>query len=93
MKEKDNYTSLSDRWTGRDETNNIWGLLLYSAGEDFYNIYQEDKDIEPKKIAEIDINRVNITNKSVISTLMRFFYVVIQIFGALFLNNFLKNFI
>jgi len=56
MKEKDNYTNLSDRWTARDETNNIWGLLLYSAGEDFYNIYQEDKDIEPKKIAEIDIN-------------------------------------
>ena len=56
MKEKDNYKNLSDRWTARDETNNIWGLLLYSAGEDFYNIYQEDKDIEPKKIAEIDIN-------------------------------------
>ena len=69
MKEKDNYTNLSDRWTARDETNNIWGLLLYSAGEDFYNIYQEDKDIEPKKIAEIDIyiNRVNM-----ISTLRRF---------------------
>ena len=49
-------TRLSDRWTGRDETNNIWGLLLYSAGEDFYNIYQEDKDIEAKKIANIDLN-------------------------------------
>ena len=46
MKEKDNFTNLSDKCTGRDETNNIWGLLLYSAGEDFYNIYQEDKDIE-----------------------------------------------
>ena len=56
MKEKDNYTNLSDRWTARDETNNIEGLLLYSAGEDFYNIYQEDKDIEAKKIAKIDIN-------------------------------------
>jgi len=56
MKEKDNYTNLSDRWTARDETNNIWGLLLYSAGEDFYNIYQEDKDIEAKKIANIDLN-------------------------------------
>jgi len=56
MKEKDNYTNLSDRWTARDETNNIWGLLLYSAGEDFYNIYQEDKNIEAKKIANIDLN-------------------------------------
>lgn len=43
MKEKDIYTNLSERQTSKDE-NNLRRFLLYSAGEDFYSIFQEEKD-------------------------------------------------
>jgi hypothetical protein len=43
MKEKDIYTNLSERQTDKDE-NNLRRYLLYSAGEDFYSIFQEEKD-------------------------------------------------
>ena len=56
MKEKDNYTNLADRRTGKVEVHNIGVFLLYSAGEDYYDIYQDEKDIEPKIISETDIN-------------------------------------
>ena len=56
MKEKDNYTNLDERRTGTVEVHNIEVFLLYSAGEDYYNIYQEEKNIEPKIISETNIN-------------------------------------
>ena len=52
MKEKDNYTNVSDRQTGNDEIYSLWGFPLYSAGEDFYSIYHEVIDLDPKNISE-----------------------------------------
>jgi len=43
MKEKDIYTNLSERQTNKDE-NNLRRFLLYSAGEDFYSMFQEEED-------------------------------------------------
>jgi hypothetical protein len=56
MKEKDNYTNLVERRKGKGEIHNIEVFLLYSAGEDYYNIYHEEKDNESKIISETDIN-------------------------------------
>jgi len=51
MKEKGNSTSLTTRRTGKEENNNLRGYPLYSAGEDFYSKYQEDKDVDPDNIS------------------------------------------
>lgn len=56
MKEKDNYTNLDERRQGNPEIHNIDALLFYSAGEDYYDIYQDEKDIEPKIISKTNIN-------------------------------------
>jgi len=53
MKEKDEYTNLADRQTGKAEKNNLRSFPLYSAGEDFYSIYQEDKVKDNVDITEI----------------------------------------
>ena len=56
MKEKDNYTNLDERQQGKVEIHNIDAFLFYSAGEDYYSIYQEEKNVEPNIISEADIN-------------------------------------
>jgi hypothetical protein len=51
MQEKDYGTSLAARRTGKEENNNLRGYPLYSAGEDFYSKYQEDKDVDTEGIS------------------------------------------
>jgi len=52
MKEKDNCTSLTDRQSGNEEKNNLRRILLYSAGEDFYSIYQEKEDSDSEDLSD-----------------------------------------
>jgi len=52
MKEKDNCTSLIDRQSGNEEKNNLRRILLYSAGEDFYSIYQEKEDSDSEDLSD-----------------------------------------
>jgi len=53
MKEKDNNTNLAARQTDKGKCDNHRGSLLYSAGEDFYNMYHIDRDIDPEIITVI----------------------------------------
>jgi hypothetical protein len=68
MKERDNSMSLTTRRTGKDENNNLRGYPLYSAGEDFYSKYQEDKDVDPENILLVEDSAGNEKNTT-ISTL------------------------
>ena len=47
-KEKDSITSLASRQKGKEKSSNLRGFLLYSAGEDFYSMYHENRDIDPE---------------------------------------------
>jgi hypothetical protein len=47
MKEIDSIISLAARQEGKKKSSNLRGFLLYSAGEDFYNIYHEKRDKDP----------------------------------------------
>lgn len=51
MNERYNSMGLTTRRTGKEENNNLHGYPLYSAGEDFYSKYQEDKDVDPENIS------------------------------------------
>ena len=51
MKERDNSMGLTARRSGKEGNNNLRGYPLYSAGEDFYSKYQEDKDVDPENIS------------------------------------------
>ena len=53
MKEKEKFSNPSVRHNSRKEKKSHHGYLLYSAGEDYYNIYQEEKDVEPEDSSEI----------------------------------------
>jgi hypothetical protein len=53
MKEKDNNTNLAARQTDKGKCDNHRGSLLYSAGEDFYNMYHIDRDTEPEIVTII----------------------------------------
>jgi hypothetical protein len=48
MKENDSIISLSSRQEGKEKSSNLRGFLLYSAGEDFYSMYHENRDIDPE---------------------------------------------
>jgi len=48
MKEKDSITNLAARQEGKEKSSNLRGFLLYSAGEDFYSMYHEERDIDPE---------------------------------------------
>jgi len=52
MKKKDYYTSLTDRQSDNDDKNDVRRFLLYSAGEDFYSIYQEEEESDSENISE-----------------------------------------
>jgi|WetSurMetagenome_2_1015567.scaffolds.fasta_scaffold1029687_1 hypothetical protein len=56
MQKKDYGTSLAARRTGKGENNNLRGYPLYSAGEDFYSKYQEDKDVDTEDISLIEVS-------------------------------------
>ena len=47
MKEKDSIISLAARQEGKEKNNNLRGFFLYSAGEDYYSMYHEKRDIDP----------------------------------------------
>ncbi|HEY3390726.1 MAG TPA: hypothetical protein VGK38_14205 [Prolixibacteraceae bacterium] len=48
MKEKDNYSILDVRQPGNDKNINIRVSPLYSVGEDFYSMYQDENNIDIK---------------------------------------------
>lgn len=54
MNERYNSMGLTTRRTGKEENNNLHGYPLYSAGEDFYSKYQEDKDVDPENILLVE---------------------------------------
>ena len=54
MKERDKSMGLTTRRKGKEENNNLRGYPLYSAGEDFYSKYQEDKDVDPENISLVE---------------------------------------
>jgi len=53
MKEKEKFSNPSVRHNSRKDKKIHHGYLLYSAGEDYYNIYHEEKDAKPGKIPKI----------------------------------------
>jgi hypothetical protein len=46
MKEKEKFSNPSVRHNSIEDKEIHHGYLLYSAGEDYYDIYQEEKDVE-----------------------------------------------
>ena len=54
MKDKDENGNLSARQENRKGAKNPEGYPLYSAGEDFYSKYQEDNNVNPDNISEVE---------------------------------------
>ena len=46
MKEKDDSTNLAARQTGKVNYDGNLGSLLYSSGEDFYDMYHIDREAD-----------------------------------------------
>jgi hypothetical protein len=65
MKERDNSMNLTTKRTGKEENNNLRGYPLYSAGEDFYSKYQEDKDVDPENISLVEDSSENEENTTI----------------------------
>ena len=60
MKDKDENGNLSARQENRKEAKNPEGYPLYSAGEDFYGKYQEDNEVNPDDISEVEASIENV---------------------------------
>jgi hypothetical protein len=54
MKDKDIYTDFPASRVYKVANMNRQGYLMYSAGEDFYGENQEEKNINPDDISEIE---------------------------------------
>lgn len=50
MRKKDENFCLSTRLKNRKENKSVPAHPMYSAGEDFYSMYHEDKSIHQQKI-------------------------------------------
>jgi len=50
MKKKDEEIHLSTRLKSRKENKSVPAHPMYSAGEDFYSMYHEDKSLQQQKI-------------------------------------------
>lgn len=53
MKEKETFSNPSVRHNSREDKKIHHGYHLYSAGEDYYDIYQDERDVEPDDSSEI----------------------------------------
>ncbi|HZK96860.1 MAG TPA: hypothetical protein VFC67_21860 [Prolixibacteraceae bacterium] len=65
MKEKEQFSNPSVRHSGRKEKKIHHEYLLYSAGEDYYSIYQEEKDIDQciiQKLQESENKEISISS-------------------------------
>jgi len=60
MKDKDENGNLSARQENRKEAKNLEGYPLYSAGEDFYSKYQEENEVNPDDISEVEASIENV---------------------------------
>jgi len=50
MKKKDENFRLSNRLKSKKDNKSVPAHPMYSAGEDFYSIYHEDKSLPEQKI-------------------------------------------